>query len=297
MAMALASFYRKVPVAHVEAGLRTADRYSPFPEEMNRRLIGELASLHFAPTMRAAENLARQGIPASSVHVTGNTGIDALFWMQRSAPPVPWLDSVARERPIVLLTVHRRENHGEPLRTIFGAVRALAQAHPEAVFVFPVHPNPKVVSEAEASFHGVENIWPVAPLDYRAMAAVLRRCTILLTDSGGLQEEGSAAGKPVLVLRETTERPEAVECGGALLVGARATAIFEQGSALLAPNSKLRSQMEKAPCPFGDGKASPRIVRHIENFFRLEASKNDYLPLSAARGHGGGAAMAHGRVQ
>jgi len=211
MVGALAAFYQKVPVGHVEAGLRTDNRYRPFPEEVNRRITTVVSSLHFAPTERARDNLLREGVAAADVFVTGNTAIDALLHVaERDAGgPIPDVPDLVEDRPLVLVTAHRRESHGPPLSRICAAVRHLAIRNPGAGFVVPVHPNPRVRGVMSEALSGLPNLHVVPPLPYESFVRLMKRARVLLTDSGGLQEEGPGLGKPVLVMREETERPEA----------------------------------------------------------------------------------------
>jgi len=258
MAGALAAFYRRVPVGHVEAGLRTGNRYCPFPEEVNRRIISTLATWHFAPTDRAAEALRREGVDGADIHVTGNTSIDALLHVVASAPP--WeTDSLGPDGRLLLVTAHRRENFGEPLRRICRAVKELARRHPAVSFLFPVHPNPRVRPTVYEALGGVANVVLSEPLRYDEFVGAMKACYLILTDSGGIQEEAAALDKPVLVLRENTERPEAVAAGTARVVGTRADAIVAEVERLLAsPDEYL--EMAGATNPFGDGSAARRIV-------------------------------------
>lgn len=257
---ALAAFYESVPVAHVEAGLRSGNDLAPFPEEANRKLVACLASLHLCPTPGSAANLLSEAIPDDRVVVTGNTVIDALLWaVERArtvAPPVP------RTRPRrILLTVHRRENHGDALDDVCRAVRELA-GRPDTEIVFPVHHNPAVRDVVLSRLSGVPGVHLCEPLDYLSLVSVLDSCDLVLTDSGGLQEEAPALGKPVLVLRETTERPEAVEAGVARLVGTDASVIVASAEALL-DDPDAYAAMARTANPFGDGQASRRIVESL----------------------------------
>jgi UDP-N-acetylglucosamine 2-epimerase (non-hydrolysing) len=251
---ALAAFYGGARVAHIEAGLRSHEPREPFPEEINRRIAGVVADLHFAPTVRARDNLLAEGTPDDAVIVTGNTVIDAL----RAAAPIqpPGLPSDGR---LVLVTAHRRESFGEPLQRICAALRALVAGRPDLHVVFPVHPNPAVRLAAEEMLAGTERVWLMPPLGYREMVGVLHRCTLVLTDSGGLQEEAPSLGKPVIVLREVTERQEAVEAGTAVLVGTDVAAIVDTAGALLDSPSRY-ARMARAANPYGDGHAAKRIV-------------------------------------
>jgi len=254
MTAALAAFHRGVRVGHVEAGLRTGDLARPFPEEANRRVIDLLAAALFAPTGRARAALLAEGSDPARVHVVGNTVIDALRCL---APGEA--ETAAAERPEVLVTVHRRESFGPPLRRIFVALRRLAVAFPAVHWVYPVHPNPNVRGPAREILAGLPNLELCAPLGYRELVRRLARCRFVLTDSGGLQEEAPTFGKPVLVLRETTERPEGVEAGVARLVGTDAERIFAESSRLLTDDDAWLG-MARAVNPYGDGHAAGRIA-------------------------------------
>jgi UDP-N-acetylglucosamine 2-epimerase (non-hydrolysing) len=263
LASALACFYRRIPFCHVEAGLRTGDFANPFPEEMNRTLAGRLTALHFSPTERARDNLLAEGIQPESIHVTGNTVIDALlFAAARMAEPGITLPSGKR---IVLLTAHRRENFGEPLKNVFRAVHVLLERHPDLHFIYPVHPNPNVVHPAREAFAGTKGVTLCDPLDYMQLVALMKNAWIVLTDSGGLQEEAPALGKPVLVLREETERPEALDAGVAKLVGCRTENVVAAVESLLDP--QLYLSMAKGASPYGDGQAAGRIVNVLRKSF------------------------------
>ncbi|WP_114570424.1 non-hydrolyzing UDP-N-acetylglucosamine 2-epimerase [Exiguobacterium flavidum] len=257
-ATSLAAFYQQIPIGHVEAGLRTYEKYSPFPEEMNRQLTGVLADIHFAPTEQAAENLRREG-KVTNVHVTGNTVIDALKTTVKDSYVHPVLERIG-ERRLVLLTVHRRENH-ERLSVIFDAIIRLHAAHPDIEIVFPVHPNP-VVLEASRKLEGIERIHLIEPLDVFDFHNFAARSTLILTDSGGIQEEAPSLGVPVLVLRDTTERGEGVAAGTLRLVGTNPRSIFESGDELLSDPAAC-AKMAQASNPYGDGHASERIVDAI----------------------------------
>jgi len=252
MAAALAAFHRGVRVGHVEAGLRTGDLARPFPEEANRRVIDALAAALFAPTERAARALLAEGCDAARVHVVGNTVIDALqsIPLDQETPPL---------RPEVLITVHRRESFGAPLSEIFAALRRLAETFPDVTWIYPVHRNPNVREPAFARLAGLRNLELHDPLDYGALVRRLARCRFVLTDSGGLQEEAPVFGKPVLVLRETTERPEGVEAGVARLVGTDRERIFAAAAELLTSEAAYTA-MARAINPYGDGRAAERIA-------------------------------------
>ena len=266
-AAALAGFYAQVPVAHVEAGLRSRDPTSPWPEEINRRLVAPLARLHFAPTQRAARNLLDEAIPAAQVFVTGNTVIDALRWTaarpeadreldRQIALHAPALAGSARR--VVLVTLHRRENLGNKLRSICGALRKLCERG-DVEIVFPVHLNPAVAGVTSEELAGVAHVHRLPPLDYLPFVALMRRSHLIITDSGGIQEEAPGLGKPVLVARDTTERPEAIEAGTAELVGTDGATIAARCAALLDDGAHY-SRMATATNPFGDGHSASRIV-------------------------------------
>lgn len=267
---ALASFYQQVPVGHVEAGLRSGNMYSPFPEEANRKLTGQLASVHFAPTRQARENLLREGVDADAVYTTGNTVIDALhLTVQKDfsfdAELEEMLDVPGRK---VLLTTHRRENLGQPMVQIFRAIRTLHANFPDVHFYFPMHKNPRVRALAHEALDELERVHLFEPLDYAPFANLMERMDLILTDSGGMQEEAPALGKPVLVLRDTTERPEAVEAGTVRLVGCDTDLIVETVTELFT-NDAAYAEMKHAVNPYGDGKACARIIDAIRYHFGL----------------------------
>ena len=264
---ALACFYLQIPVGHVEAGLRSFDRYSPFPEEMNRQLTGRIAELHFAPTRRAQENLARENV-TENVYVVGNTVIDALHQMVHDAyrfhsPELAALD-VSQGRWIVM-TAHRRENLGEHLEAICRGVLRLVEEHPDVHLVYPVHPNPAVRSVAEGVLGGHDRVHLIQPVEVEDMHNLMKRCYMVMTDSGGLQEEAPALGKPVVVLRTETERPEVVEAGMALLAGVEEQHVYEAGERLLT-DAQLYHAMAHAINPYGDGHTSEKIAQIILNW-------------------------------
>lgn len=284
MAAALASFYAQVPVGHVEAGLRTPERYNPFPEEMNRRLTSQLATLHFAPTASAVANLRRNGI-TEGVFLTGNTVIDALL---RTAAGLPSARPATMRR--ILVTAHRRENWGEPLAAICRAVRRLVEAYPDLDVLFPVHLNPLVQDTARAILGDHPRVQLVAPLDYAPFVAAMRDATLILTDSGGVQEEAPSLGKPVLVLRTTTERPEAVEAGTVELVGVDEEAIVRAARRLLDDPEACR-RMARAVNPYGDGQAARRTGEAIRHHLGM---RND-PPEPFGAGSLGGSSIAAGQ--
>ncbi len=256
---ALAAFYHKVPYAHVEAGLRTGNLYDPFPEELNRRMAGVIASFHFAPTEASRENLLRENTPPERVWVTGNTGIDALLSVASRQVQVcdPQLAAIlASGRRIVLITAHRRENWGEPLERICRAVARLAEAHTDCEFVYAMHRNPAVRATARPILEGLDRVHLIEPPDYGPFVKLMQRSALILTDSGGVQEEAPSLGVPVLVLRNTTERPEGVTAGVVKLIGTETEAIVREAEAVLAGGSQGRASIAS---PYGDGQASLRI--------------------------------------
>ncbi len=274
---ALACFYRRIPIGHVEAGLRTGDIWSPFPEEVNRRLASPIVSLHFAPTLSAKEALLREGVTEESIEVTGNTVVDALLMevAKQREPKVreeigaslsALLGSDWAEVPFVLITGHRRENFGEGIRQICEAITALARRYPDHRFIYPVHLNPNVKEQVDRLLGGLSNVRLVAPQGYRNFVALMARCRLILTDSGGVQEEAPSLGKPVLVMRDTTERPEGVAAGTALLIGPRAESIVGHTSRLLDDREAYQA-MANAVNPYGDGHAAQRITERIRRRF------------------------------
>ena len=274
-AASLAAFYHRIPVGHVEAGLRTWDKFSPFPEEINRVLTSRIADLHFAPTTWARDNLLREGVPADKVFVTGNTVIDALYFalakVKANPPAIPGLPhelmNGQSSRPLVLITGHRRENFGDGFESICRAIAQLALSFPETAFVYPVHLNPNVREPVFRLLGNRPNIHLIEPLAYLPFVAMMNRSTIILTDSGGVQEEAPSLGKPVLVMRNTTERPEAVTAGTVKLVGTDTDLITASISELL--NNGKEPNRTIAANPYGDGQACRRIIEILENVFNL----------------------------
>ncbi|CAH0227095.1 non-hydrolyzing UDP-N-acetylglucosamine 2-epimerase [Pseudomonas brassicacearum] len=264
MSAALACFYLRIPFGHVEAGLRTGNLCTPFPEEANRVIAGKLTRWHFAPTQQAVDNLLREGVASSDITLTGNTVIDTLLMTaaQDSALTVP-LDASKR---LVLVTAHRRENFGEPFQNICQALKDLAERNPDIQVLYPVHPNPSVKDVAHQLLGQTANIILCAPLDYAPFIAAMKRSYLIITDSGGVQEEAPALGKPVLVLREETERPEAVELGVVKLVGANRDTIVEAAQRLL-DDPRAYQGMARGVSPYGDGKAAARIVDVLRQHF------------------------------
>ena len=277
---ALAAFYGQIAVGHVEAGLRTYDKYSPFPEEMNRTLVGDLADLHFCPTQANRDNLAREGI-TKGVFLTGNTVIDAMSTTVRpdfrfSTELLNHLDYAGRT--VILVTCHRRENYGQPMANIMTALRRLAEDYPQVELVYPVHLSPVVREAAEKYLSGHDRIHLIDPLDVAEMHNLMARCAFVMTDSGGLQEEAPALGKPVLVLRRETERPEAVAAGTAELAGTEEEEVYALAARLMDDPSAYQ-RMAHAVNPYGDGHASDRIADAIAYHFGLrEAAPQAFCP-------------------
>lgn len=267
-AAALAAFYAKIPVAHVEAGLRTGNKSSPFPEEINRKLTGSLADFHFAPTPTARENLLREGVPAGQIFVTGNTVIDALLATVK--PSYDFKNEEIRNileqengRRMIMVTTHRRENLGEPMRQIYRALAEMLREFPNTYILFPVHKNPRVREVVEEVLGSNSRVHLIEPLDYEPFVNLMNRSYLILTDSGGIQEEAPSLGKPVLVVRDTTERPEAVSAGTVSLVGTSYDKVYEELYTLLTNNQAYRA-MATSINPYGDGLAAERIVEIIE---------------------------------
>lgn len=270
-AASLACFYKKIPVAHIEAGLRSGDIHSPWPEELNRRFVGQMATMHFAPTALAKANLVSERVAAESIWVTGNTVIDALINVvsRLSANPtleseffkkMPWIQNPACR--LILVTGHRRENFGDGIEEVCRALCKLAQ-EPNVVIVYPVHPNPNVMEPVHRLLDGIPNLHLVEPMGYLAFVFLMTKAYLVITDSGGIQEEAPSLGKPVLVMRETTERPEAVAAGTVCIVGSSESRIFEEAKRLLT-DVNYYNLMSTAHNPYGDGRAAERIVKVIE---------------------------------
>lgn len=257
-AAALAAFYGRVPVGHVEAGLRTGDPHSPYPEEMNRRLTGALATLHFAPTPAGRDNLLRENVRRENIRVTGNTAIDALQMVLSQPRPAALPRLFPADRRGILVTAHRRESFGVGLRSICAALRRLAGRRSDVHLVYPLHPNPNVRAVAIDALSGLPNVTLTEPLDYRTFVWAMAECALILTDSGGIQEEAPSLGKPVLVLRDCTERPEAIAAGVARLVGTDEAAIVRETERLL-DDEAAYGAMARAVNPYGDGQAAARI--------------------------------------
>lgn len=275
LAGAQAAFFNKIKVGHVEAGLRSGNIYSPFPEEMNRRLTGTIASIHFAPTEGNKCNLLKEGIPEENIFITGNTVVDALMKVVKKDYRFDdkTLDSIDYEnRKVVLLTCHRRENWGKPMENIFKAVKEIVLQNEDAEVIFPMHMNPRIRMLAKSIFYDSERIHLIEPLDYEPFVNLINKSYIVLTDSGGIQEEAPALGKPVVVLRTETERPEAVKAGTVKVVGNEKDSIFNSVNQLL--NSKEEyKKMANAVNPYGDGKACDRIIKALLYHFRKLDSK------------------------
>ncbi|MEE0546980.1 MAG: UDP-N-acetylglucosamine 2-epimerase (non-hydrolyzing) [Peptococcaceae bacterium] len=271
---ALASFYQQVPVGHVEAGLRSGNMYSPFPEEANRKLTGAMATVHFAPTPQARANLLHEGVNPDAIYTTGNTVIDAL--MMTVKQDYVFDDELSRMLAApgrkVLLTTHRRENLGQPMVQIFRAIRQLHERFTDVNFYFPMHKNPRVRALAKEALEELERVHLFEPLDYAPFANLVGRMDLVLTDSGGLQEEAPALGKPVLVLRDTTERPEAVDAGTVKLVGSDTQLIVDTVSTLFT-DADAYAEMEHAVNPYGDGHACARIIAALRYYFGLDAQR------------------------
>jgi UDP-N-acetylglucosamine 2-epimerase (non-hydrolysing) len=266
-AAALAAFYQQVPVGHVEAGLRTDNLYSPFPEEANRRLISQLTTLHFAPTSAAVEHLRRSGV-LGEIHHTGNTVIDALLTVAQQQPDCPIAGLDWDRYRVLLATVHRRENWGDALQQIADGFLAVLDQQPDTALLLPLHRNPLVRGPLTDRLGHHPRVFLTDPLDYRQLVGAMQRCYLLLTDSGGLQEEAPGLGKPVLVLRDTTERPEAIQAGTARLIGTQAPEIVHHTLELLRDPNAYQA-MARATNPFGDGQAAPRILAAVKQYFTL----------------------------
>ncbi len=275
----LACFYRQIPVGHVEAGLRTGNMYSPFPEEANRRLAAPLMTLHFPPTTLSRENLLKENLGSDSIHVVGNTVIDALFYelQQQKNPLIQQkidrelcrsLPSDWRTKPYVLITGHRRENFGQGFDNICSALAQLASKFTNYRFIYPVHLNPNVQGVVHQKLAGLKNIYLIDPAEYRSFVALMASPQIILTDSGGVQEEAPSLGKPVLVMRDTTERPEGIEAGTVKLVGTDPKEIVNSVSRLI-EDENFYETMANAKNPYGDGKAAGKIVSVLEKYFKI----------------------------
>lgn len=270
-AAALSAFYHKIPVGHVEAGLRTHNLYSPYPEEANRQMVGNIAELHFTPTIQSLKNLLQENKDPEKIYVTGNTAIDALKTTVKKEYNSPVLQWAGAGR-IVLLTAHRRENWGAPLKRVFTAVNRITEKYPDVRVIYPCHMNPAVRGLADEMFGGNDHVKVIEPLEVTDFHNLIKKSYLVLTDSGGIQEEGPSLGKPVLVVRETTERPEGVEAGTLKLVGTSADNIVKQVSRLLDDKAEYE-RMSKAENPYGDGHAGKRIVDAVIRYFRNRESE------------------------
>ena len=262
---ALAAFYAQVPVGHVEAGLRTGNKYSPYPEEMNRKLTGSIADMHFAPTSTSKANLLKENVNPETILVTGNTVIDALETTVKENyefADAEFNKIFARGNRLILMTTHRRENLGEPMRNVYKALRKVLETHADVEAIFPVHKNPKVREIVQEELGGLDRVHLIEPMDYEPFANLMGKVDIVLTDSGGIQEEAPALGKPVLVLRDTTERPEAVDAGTVKLIGTEYEDVLRETNLLL-DDAEHYKKMAEATNPYGDGKACERIIRAI----------------------------------
>ncbi len=274
LAASISAYYHRIPVAHVEAGLRTGDINLPWPEEANRKLVGALATLHFAPTNGSRQNLLREGVAPENIHVTGNTVIDALYDMIHKIEKHPDLnhtlaqqfDFLSPARKVILVTGHRRESFGDGFERICQALAIIARQFPHVDIVYPVHLNPRVQQPVKARLSGIDNIYLIEPVDYLPFVYLMKSAYLILTDSGGIQEEAPSLGKPLLVMRDKTERPEALEAGTVQLVGTDVEKIVSH-VALLLTDKQLYQRMSNARHPYGDGEASARIVAHILAFF------------------------------
>ena len=274
-AASLVAFYNQVRIGHVEAGLRTFDKYSPFPEEMNRQMTDNLADLYFAPTSESKENLLKENHPESAIVITGNTAIDALKLTVQSDYYHEVLDQLDPDKKLVLVTMHRRENQGHPMRNVFAALREMVDLHQEIEVVYPVHLSPAVQEAAKDILASHDRIHLIEPLDVLDFHNLASRSYFIMTDSGGVQEEAPSLGKPVLVLRDTTERPEGVRAGTLKLVGTDPVCVKEAMAALLTDET-LYGQMSQAPNPYGDGRASERIVQSIQQYFWGATSVSEF---------------------
>jgi UDP-N-acetylglucosamine 2-epimerase (non-hydrolysing) len=273
MVGALAAYYNRVPVAHLEAGLRTSDLFQPFPEEGNRRLISTLSTLHWAPTPHAAHRLLREAVPEQHILVTGNTVVDALLYVRENAPRIA-VPKPSRERRRwrrrVLLTMHRRESHGSVLEGVCRAVLELVVRNPDVEVVLPVHPSPSVKESVTRVLGGNVRIKLIEPVGYQEFVRLLDSCYFVMTDSGGIQEEAPALGKPVLVLRDTTERPEAIDAGTSLLVGTNPSQVLKTAETLLHDEEAYRTMAQRQN-PYGDGRSAGRIIDALRFHFGLAA--------------------------
>lgn len=270
----LAAFYQQIPVGHVEAGLRSGEKYSPYPEEMNRRLTGTIADIHFAPTATSRENLLKENIDDNSIYVTGNTVIDALFHTVKDDYVFQdeLLNNLNPNKKILLVTTHRRENLGEPMRQVYLALRQIIEEFSDVQMIFPVHKNPAVRKVVEEVLGGLDNVFLIEPLDYEPFVNVMNKAFLVLTDSGGLQEEAPSLGKPVLVLRDNTERPEAISAGTVSLIGTERNKVYHATKELITLEKKYYT-MARAVNPYGDGKACERIILSLDHYFGINVDR------------------------
>lgn len=276
-AASMSAFYNRIKVGHVEAGLRTWDKYSPFPEEMNRQLTDVIADIYFAPTTNSKRNLLNENRLEENIYITGNTAIDALHQTVKENYPLPIFNNISSDKKLILVTMHRRENLGEPMERVFKAIRNVVEQHLEIEIAFPVHLNPMVQQKAERILGKHPRIHLINPLDVIDFHNLIAKSYMIMTDSGGVQEEAPSLGKPVLVLRETTERPEGIEAGTLKLVGTQTETIVREMTNLL-ENEQEYKKMSIASNPYGDGNASKRIVNVIAYAFSLEDSRpEDFL--------------------
>ena len=285
-ASSLSAFYHRIPVGHIEAGLRTKNKYYPFPEEVNRRLTSHIADIHFAPTERAMLNLLNEGVNKEQIFVTGNTIVDALYMFSCNGTPnltSRWEKMISSERRLILLTAHRRENHGRPLEHICEAIHEIIRRNRDVEVVYPVHLNPNVKGVVERLLYGQDRIHLIEPLDYGSFVLLMKRAFLILTDSGGIQEEAPYLGKPVLVLRSETERPEGVDCGSVLIVGTEKETIVKETQSLL-NDPRLYRAMTSPLQPYGDGTASKRIADIIISRFCCgPGARFEQLTMSGAK--------------
>lgn len=265
---ALAAYYTKTAVAHIEAGLRTHDKYRPYPEELNRAMISRIADIHFAPTKEARDNLIKENIPSKSIIVTGNTVIDALLYVKEKGESFinKKLRSLPPDKKIILVTAHRRENFGKPLKNICNALKLIAENNKDVIIIYPVHLNPNVLRAVRDTLSAIKNILLIKPLNYSDFVGLMGRSYLILTDSGGIQEEAPSLGVPVLILRDKTERPEVVKAGCAKIVGTDALQIVKYCQNLL-ESREFYKKMSKRKNPVGDGKAAIRIKKYLDNLF------------------------------
>ena len=264
MASAMAAFYMRIPVGHIEAGLRTFDKVTPFPEEFNRRTVSMLADLHFAPTARARQNLIAEKKAPDMITVTGNTVVDAVRWIDARREDFPMLRQRFGDRPLILVSAHRRENFGRPMERICETIRTFALQNPGVNLIYLVNSNPNVTRPAREILGELRNVFLIPPVDYTQMIFLMRQCQFIVTDSGGIQEEAPTFGKPVVVLRDLTERPEAIESGNAVLVGSDPEKILMVMAALANKHSEAYERMSHGANPFGDGRAAARIASRVQ---------------------------------